>query len=115
MPARAALRFRAGSHGPEPLKQSSRNSWASRKRPSWRPFRRRRAGEQGRSLPPPAPPASLSLFRENTQPSRPRNSSHKTGPKDSTGTASQDKFHHVEVGVDARRSDSARDTSSKGN
>jgi hypothetical protein len=26
-------------------------------------FRPRRAGEQGRSLPPPAPPASLSLFR----------------------------------------------------
>ncbi len=25
-------------------------------------FRPRRAGEQGRSLPPPAPPASLSLF-----------------------------------------------------
>ncbi len=25
-------------------------------------FRRRRAGEQGRSLPPPAPQASLSLF-----------------------------------------------------
>src|SRR6516162_8144248 len=36
-------------------------------------FRRPRAGEQGRSLPPPAPPASLSLSRKKRGPSRPRN------------------------------------------
>jgi hypothetical protein len=35
------------------------------RRPSGREFRRHRAVEQGRSLPPPAPQASLSLFREN--------------------------------------------------
>ena len=33
--------------------------------PSRQEFRRHRAVEQGRSLPPPAPQASLSLFHEN--------------------------------------------------
>jgi hypothetical protein len=37
------------------------------RRPSGREFRRHRAVEQGRSLPPPAPQASLSLFCEKNR------------------------------------------------
>ena len=49
------------------------------RRPSRREFRRHRAVEQGRSLPPPAPQASLSLFRENSDSCCPRNPLTKRG------------------------------------
>jgi hypothetical protein len=54
------------------------------RRPSGREFRRHRAVEQGRSLPPPAPQASLSLFCEKTDFMLAERSSHKTGLENST-------------------------------
>jgi hypothetical protein len=54
------------------------------RRPSGREFRRHRAVEQGRSLPPPVRQASLSLFRENPALVLAERSSHKTGLKNST-------------------------------
>jgi hypothetical protein len=59
------------------------------RRPSGREIRRHRADEQGRSLPPPAPQASLSLFREKPYFVLAERSSHKTGLKNSNGTPSQ--------------------------
>ena len=47
--------------------------------PSRQDFRRHRAVEQGRSLPPPAPQASLSLYRENFDSCCPRNPLTKLG------------------------------------
>jgi len=52
--------------------------------PSGREFRRPRAVEQGCSLPPPAPQASLSLFREKPYFMLAELSSHKTGLKNSS-------------------------------
>ena len=54
------------------------------RRPSGREFRRHRAVEQGRSLPPPAPQASLPLFSEKHYFMLAEWSSHKTGLKNST-------------------------------
>jgi hypothetical protein len=62
------------------------------RRPSRWEFRRHRAVEQGCSSPPPAPPASLSLFREKPYFVLAERSSHKTRLKNSNRTPSQDKI-----------------------
>src|SRR3954468_17225579 len=55
------IRLRGASGGPREAGRAV--GLIPLRRPSVGGFRRHRAGEQGRSLPPPAPPASLSLFR----------------------------------------------------
>ena len=59
---RIIVGWKEGTYALQVTGMCQRDSQVSRGHPG-RGFRPPRAGEQGRSLPPPAPPASLSLFR----------------------------------------------------